>query len=73
MRAVFDAVEAVRDKGLNVDEITISDELKAKGRQGYIAFMAGIDISPAEMLATMPKCSEKRRGSVPWRPCYAMG
>jgi replicative DNA helicase len=43
MRAVFDAVCAVRDKGLNVDEITIADELKAAGRQGYIAFMAGIE------------------------------
>ena len=30
-------------RGLTVDEITIADELKAAGRQGYIAFMAGIE------------------------------
>jgi replicative DNA helicase len=42
-RAVFEAVGAVRDKGLCVDEITLKDALQAAGREGYIGFMAGIE------------------------------
>lgn len=61
-QAIFDAIQAVRNKGLKPDLITVSDELREKGHDDLVSHFASIEpTSPANCDFYVEQLRERQR------------